>query len=177
MPIVICDNVATRTKIAQIKFKIPITIDLTKYDLPERVIEIINDEKYLSLFVESTKYNKPNRNGNRLSRTARGSYLEVKLTEGGFTATFDYGEYEIIKLVKEIGINSIRFKEYITVLDYLGIEYDDTEFTTRIGVISEVQHTGSFDGDLVIVNGIEKQYKYVEGGFTITFSEDNTYYV
>lgn len=177
MPIVICDNVSTRTKIRQIKFKIPITIDLTLYDLPSRVIEVIDSSSYLSLFVESSKYNKPNRNGNRLSRTAKGSYLEVKLTEGGFTATFDYGEYEIIRLIKQIGLNSIRFKEYITVLDYVGIEATDLEFTTRIGVINEVQHTGSFDGDPVIVNGIEKQYKYVEGGFTVIFSEDNMYYV
>jgi hypothetical protein len=177
MSIVICDNVATRTKIRQIKFKIPITVDLSNYDLPERVIEVINDNNYLSLFVESSKYNKPNRNGNRLSRTAKGSYLETKLTEGGFTATFDYGEYEIIKLLKQIAVNSFRFKEYITVLDYVGIEYSDSEFTTRIGVISEIQHTGSFDGDPVIVNGVEKQYKFVEGGFTISFSEDRMYYV
>lgn len=177
MPTVICDNVATKTKIRQIKFKIPITIDLSTYDLPTRVIEVIDGSNYLSLFVESSKYNKPNRNGNRLARTGRGSYLEIKLTEGGFTATFDYGEYEIVRLLKQIGLNSYRFKEFITVLDYLAIESADTEFTTRLGVINEIQHTGTFDGDPVIVNGIEKQYKYLENGFTVTFSEDRMYYV
>lgn len=177
MPIVICDNVATRTKVRQIKFKIPITIDLSLYNIPIRVLETINDEKYLSLFVESSKYNKPNRNTNKLTRTAKGSYLEIHLAEGGFTATFDYSEYEIIKLLKQIGINSIRFKEYITVLDYVGLETLDTEFTTRTGIITEIQHTGTFDSDPVIVNGVEIQYKYVENGFTLTFSEDNMYYV
>ena len=177
MPTVICDNIPIKVKIRPIKFKIPITIDLSLYDLPSRVIETINDEKYISLFCESSKYNKPARNGNKLNRTAKGSYLETKLADGGFTATFDYGEYEIIKLLKHIGINSIRFKEYITVLDYVGIEYDDDEYTTRLGIISEIQHTGSFDGDPVIVNGIEKQYKYVENGFSLVFSEDTCYYV
>lgn len=171
----ICDN--SKVKIRPIKFQIPITIDLTTYDIPERVIEIIDDNTYLSLFIEAGKYNKPNRSGNTLLRTARSSYLDIKLTEGGFTGTFDYSEYEIVKLLRQIALNSIRFKEYITVLDYVGLEENDIEFTIRTGVIKELTHTGTFNGDTVIVNGIEKIPRYIENGFSLVFSEDKMYYV
>lgn len=171
----ICDN--SKVRIRPIKFKIPITIDLTTYDIPQRVIEVIDENTYLSLFVEASKYNKPNRSGNTLLRTARSNYLEIKLTEGGFSATFDYSEYEIVKLLKQIALNSIRFKEYITVLDYVGLEGVDTEFTLRTGLIKELTHTGTFNGDSTIINGIEKIPRYIENGFSLVFSEDKMYYV
>lgn len=176
MPIITyCDNAEVR--IRQIKFKIPTSIDVSIYNVPERVLELINDEYYLSLFIEAGKYNKPTRGGNTLLRTARSSYLDIKLTEGGFTATFDYSEYEIIKLLKQIASDSIRFKQYITALDYVGIENNDETFTTRTGVIKEITHTGVFNGTTVIVNDITTTPKYVENGFSLVFSEDKMYYV
>jgi len=174
MYIEICN---TQTKIRKIKFKIPITIDLIAYVIPERTIEVINEETYLSLFIESGKYNKPSRGGNNLARTASSTYLEVKLTEGGFTATFDYSEFEIIRLLKQMALNSIRFKEYITVLDYVGLESMDSDFTVRTGIIKEVQHTGTFSDNFKVIDGIESSTKYVENGFSLTFSEDIMYYV
>lgn len=171
----LCDN--TNVRIRPIKFKIPITIDLATYDIPERVIETIDVDTYLSLFIEAGKYNKPNRSGNSLLRTAKSTYLDVKLTEGGFTGTFDYSEYEIVRLLKQIAFNSIRFKEYIVVLDYVGIESGDIDFTVRTGIIKEIQHTGTFNGQTVTINDVEVTPRYVENGFTLIFSEDNLYYV
>lgn len=175
MFIEICDN--SKTRIRLIKFKIPVTIDITTYNLPSRVVEVIDTDTYLSLFIEASKYNKPNRSGNTLLRTARSSYLDIKLTEGGFTATFDYSEYEIVRLLKQIALNSIRFKEYVTVLDYVGLEGNDTDFTTRTGIIKEVTHTGTFNGDTTVIDGIENTPRYIENGFNLVFSEDVLYYV
>lgn len=145
-------------------------INVSTYEIPSQFIEVINSVSYLKLYCSSDKYKQKGGDGSYLENTSTGSVFVVRTYRDGFDATFDYGEYELVRLLKAIADNTRKTKEFITVIDYVGKNFKDRDFSTKVGIIlpSSIQHGG------ITTNPLTNK-DYVES-FNLSFvSKDNTY--
>lgn len=154
-------------------------IDYSLNLLPEKVLTIINSIPYLKLFVDAEQYTPANGTGSSLEFTGKGNYYSVKAFRTGFSAQFDYSEYEILKTIKQLCYYSITNEVYIEILDTLNPLLIDSEYTLRQGIIqSPISHKGRIqylNPDYLIDN---IKFKYaVPGGFNLTFLDKNSSYL
>ena len=148
-----------------------INIDLASFLVPEYVLEVVSGVNYLKLFCESDKYQKKGGDGSYLENTSTGSVFITRTYRGGFDATFDYTEHEIVRLLEAIADNTRKTKNFITVLDYVGRSYSSTTFTTRVGIIlpSSIKYAG-------ITKNANTGKDVIPNGFSLSFvNKDNIY--
>lgn len=171
-------NICDDEKIKPLFFRLDY-IDYTSNNLPERVITLIDDIPYLKLFVDADQYTPANGSGSTLEFTGKGNYYSIKAFRTGFSAQFDYSEYEIVLTMKQLCQYSIINEAYIEVLDSCNPSLLDKDFTLRQGIIqSPIQHKGriQFNNPKFLLDGIPYKYAY-PGGFNLTFLDKNSSYL
>ena len=145
-------------------------ININSYEVLPHYIEVINSVSYLKLYCDPNKYKPKGGDGSYLENTSTGSVFIIRTYRDGFDATFDYGQYELVRLLKAIADNTRKTKEFITVIDYVGKNFKDRDYSVKVGIIlpSSIQHGG------IITDPITNK-DYVEN-FNLSFvSKDNTY--